>query len=105
MNMIVKKSAFLVCADVKYYGPTDEYMFFQWVKKIQCIKDFEKKDNILYLYLKSRRLSSLDLFELLGFFKRYKINMKQLRPFLTKFNTKNFIKDKKAYWHKPLFGE
>ena len=100
-----KEKKYLTCTNVFYYGITDENIFFEWIKRINCIEKFDGQLNDLYLYLKNNELSEDDLYELLAFFKRYKIDMKQLRVFLTEENKKLFLKNKKAYWYKPLFGD
>ncbi len=104
MNQMQKKH-FLTCHAVLYQGITDEDIFFEWITHIKCIEHFDGVGLDLYLYLKSDTLSSHDLYELLGFFKRYNIDMQQLRPFLTEENKKPFLKPKKAFWYKALFGD
>ena len=100
-----KEKEYLTCTNVTFYGVTDEEMFFEWVKMIAAIESFEKSGSELYLILKNNQLSEDDLYEILYLFQRYKIDMKQLRRFLTEENKKLFFKAKKAYWYKPLFGD
>ena len=95
---------YFTCVSIKYYGFVDEELFFAWIKKMSFIKSFEGSGNELYLDLANRELNQDDLLELLAFFKRYKIDMKQLRPFLHDKNKNWLITQKKAFWYKPLFG-
>lgn len=96
---------YLTCTSVKYYGLTDEGIFFDWINRIDCIKSFEGARNFLYLDLQDEELSEQDLYDLLCFLKRYNIDMKQLRPFLTEENKINLQKNKSAFWYKALFGD
>lgn len=105
MQKTQQKPYYLVCENVKYHGEMDEEMFFLWVRSIECIDTYQRIGNALYLYLKFKKLTSLDLYDLLYLFKRYKIDMTQLRPFLTEKNQKIFMKRKNVYWYKPLFGD
>lgn len=101
----MKKKKYIICKKVKYCGIIDEEMFFIWIHRISCIESYEKIGDILYLYLKSKPLSQLDLYDILALLKRYRIDLIQLRQFLTKKNQNNFKISKDAYWYKPLFGE
>lgn len=101
----MQNKPYLVCHGVVYYGLTDEKLFFQWIKEIECIEGTGGSGEDLYLYLKSTHLTEDDLYEVINFFKRYKIDIRQLRPYLTDENKELFMMRKKAYWNKPLFGE
>lgn len=103
--MPIKKQNYLVCKRVRFYTPDDETAFFEWIQRIKSIKSFEGSGDELYLDLKKKTLTESDLYDFLGLFKRYKIDMKQLRPFLTDKNKSFLEKQKKAYWFKPLFGD
>lgn len=96
---------YLICKRVAYYSLIDEGIFFDWINRIDCVVNFEGGGDELYLDLKNEPLTEQDLYELLCFFKRYKVDMKQLKPFLTKDNTANLQKRKSAFWYKRLFGE
>ncbi len=68
------------CKRIKFYSPADKDNFFAWVKKSKHIKEFKgEKDNIL-LYVK-KKLTNLELLDLVSLFRRYKINTKQLEIF------------------------
>ena len=100
-----KPSRYLIGTNIKYYSLLDQQMFFEWAQRISSIKQCYLSEQTIYIELKSRKLSKRDLYDLLAFLHQYKINMKQLRPFLTKRNQKLFAADKKAYWYNPLFGK
>lgn len=94
----------LECKSVKFYSHKDEDAFFEWIKKIECIDDYWGEGRILYLEIVCAELHDHDLIELLALFYRYKVDMKQLKRFLTDDNKKWFYDNKRAYWHKKVFG-
>lgn len=96
---------YLVCKKVIFYSLKDEDVFFEWIKKIKCIKSFEGVKDELYLDLIDRAITDEDLDDLIGLFQRYNIDMKQLSRFLTPDNKEWFYDNKKAYWHKKVFGD
>lgn len=98
------KKIVLICKSVGYYSYKDEDAFFEWIKKIPAIESFDGRLDELYLYIKSKRISSENLRELLGLFYRYKVDMKQLAQFLNTSNQEWFYDNKKAFWHKKVFG-
>ena len=99
------KEKILVCKAVTYYSYRDEDIFFEWISRIKCIIKFDGIRDELYLYIKNKRLSNENLRDLLALFYRYKIDMKQLKIFLNKNNKKWFYDNKKAYWHRKVFGK
>ena len=98
------KQVVLVCKRVWYYSSTDEDMFFEWISRIKCIATYDGVRDELYLYINTKRVSNENLRELLALFYRYKIDMKQLQIFLNKNNNQWFYDNKKAYWHRRVFG-
>jgi hypothetical protein len=98
------KNIVLTCTSVRYYSRKDEDAFFEWIKKIDCIEDIGGAGKELYLYIATNDLHEYDLRELLALFYRYKIDMKQLQIFLNKNNKIWFCDNKKAYWHRCVFG-
>jgi hypothetical protein len=94
----------LICKRVHYYCHKDEDMFFEWISRIKCIVKWDGLRDELYLYVKTKRIGNENLRDLLGLFYRYKIDMKQLQIFLNKNNKSWFYDNKKAYWHRRVFG-
>lgn len=94
----------LICKSVRFYSRIDEDAFFEWISKVECIDDFYGAGEELYLLIAAEELHDHDLRELLALFYRYKIDMKQLQRFLCPDNKKWFYDNKKAYWHKKVFG-
>jgi len=95
----------LICKKVRFFCNKDEDAFFEWIKKIGCIERFEGAGNELYLYICADDIHDQDLDDLIGLFYRYKIDMKQLQRFLTKDNKSWFYDNKKAFWHRRVFGK
>ena len=94
----------LVCKSVRFFCNKDEDAFFEWIKKINCINKIFGVDRELYLYIGSGELPDQDLDDLIGLFYRYKIDISQLKRFLTDDNKNWFYDNKKAFWHKKVFG-
>ena len=72
----------LRCHKVTFYSQLDEEMFFAALKRISAVHkiDGEKWDILVSI---SPRMSDKALREILGLFFRYRIDPKQLDPFLT----------------------
>ncbi|HRN77974.1 MAG TPA: hypothetical protein PLU71_01940 [Candidatus Dependentiae bacterium] len=94
----------LTCKEIWYFSALDEMLFFVWIQKIPSIKKFDGIGDELYLYFETDVIPDADLMELLALFYRYKIDIKQLSRFLTEDNKKWFYDNKKAFWHKKVFG-
>lgn len=94
----------LVCKSVRFYARKDEDAFFEWINKIKCIEKTSAKGRELYLHIACDDLHEYDLRDLLALFYRYKIDMKRLKMFLNEDNKSWFYENKKAYWHKRVFG-
>lgn len=95
----------LICKGVTFYTFMDQQLFFTWINRTLCIDSFTAASDELYLHLVAEQLSDEDLQELIGIFYRYKIDMKQLSRFVTEQNKHWFSEDKKAFWHRRVFGE
>jgi hypothetical protein len=99
-----EKDNILTCIGVRFYCRKDEDAFFEWIKKIECIEEISATGEELYLHICADDIHDYDLRDLLGLFYRYKVEMKQLGRFLTDDNKKWFYENKKAFWHKKVFG-
>lgn len=92
----------LVATSVRFYHENDERAFFAWLKRIACVERFEGDGRDLLITL-SRVPRDDDLRELVAFFYRYKIDMRQLASFSAG-STKAWFRDPKMYWHRRVFG-
>lgn len=104
MVKLKNKNTVLVCLSVTYYSRKDEDAFFEWIKKVECIEGMSGAGKELYLHIVTDDLHDYDLRELLALLYRYKIDMKQMQMFLNKGNKAWFFDNKKAYWHRRVFG-
>jgi hypothetical protein len=95
----------LICKRVIYYSQNDELAFFDWLKRIKCIKEIKGIGDELHLHVSGLRISDTALRDLLAIFERYKIDMKQLVQFSSERNRMWFQDDEMKYWHKRIFGK
>ena len=90
------KQIILECKRVKFYTRYDEDVFFEWLKKIKCIKNVVgMRDKILLTV--DEQLSNSAVMDLIGLFRRYKINMKQLDIFYNSSNQELLDGYKKSF--------
>jgi hypothetical protein len=82
----------LICTPLRFYTTSDEELFFEWLKKIECIKEFKGIGRELHLHILSKKISDNDLLNLMGIFDRYKFDSQQLRIFINE-NNKEFFEE------------
>ncbi|MBI2775020.1 hypothetical protein HYX58_03365 [Candidatus Dependentiae bacterium] len=75
------KKITLVCSPLRFYTTNDEDLFFNWLKKINCIEDYKGVGNALHVHIISNKIEDSELIELFGIFNRYKFDEKQLVVF------------------------
>ena len=91
-------------APMKYGSHGDETAFFSWLQSIPGVVSVEGQGRELHIGLRSKRLSSHSLCELIALYQRYKGNMKELAQFANSSN-KAWFGSPDAYWYKKVFGE
>lgn len=96
---------YLTCKSVRFYGQKDEDAFFEWIKKIDCVKHFEGAGNELYLDLVDRPLTDTELLDFIALFYRYKIDLTQLCRFITSDNEQWVAGKPYGYWHRRMFAQ
>lgn len=89
---------------VFFFSPCDEDVFFEWLKKISCIESFEGKGLSIILRVNKLLVGESDLRELLSLFKRYNIDMRQLKIFDEECFS-SWFRAKSSFWHSGVFGE
>jgi hypothetical protein len=99
-----KSGNYLVCKHIFFHSLQDKNTFFEWIERIPSIIHFEGARDELYLDLCSTVISDEDLKDIIGLFYRYNIDMKQLQILLNDENKAWFQDNKKAFWHKRIFG-
>ena len=92
----------LRCKRVGFYSEEDEMLFHEWLRRIRAVRKVDHDTDTTLVHVQSR-VSRRDLWELLGVFERYHIDMRQLAQFRTRTNEEWFA-DPKMYFHKKVFG-
>jgi len=92
----------LTCKGIVYYSPSDERAFFEWVARIGCISRVEGRGDALLLYLSTKRVSEVNLRELIALFRRYKVGMAQLAQ-LENPRNRDWFRSPNAFWNKAVF--
>ncbi len=100
-----KNQRTLICTSVLFFGHKDEDAFFEWIKKIDWIENYYGSGRDLYLELSGCDMPDENLQDIIALFHRYNVDMKQLKKCLTDSNKTWFYDNKKAFWHKKVFGE
>ncbi len=95
----------LICKEVLFYSEGDETTFFEWLKKIDAIKDIKGVGNEIQLKIESEVIEDYSLRELIAIFARYSIDLNQLKQFLNKDNKEWFYDNDLAFWRKETFNE
>jgi len=93
----------LKCHETTFYSQLDEEIFFDALKKISAVKRIECVGSDTFLFVPSR-ISDKALRELIGVFFRYKIDMRQLAPFLTGKN-RPWFRSSEKFWFKRVFSK
>lgn len=84
---------------VTFYSQLDEAAFFRWAEEIPCVKSFDP----VTLFVKSKNLSKMDLWDLTALLYRYRAPMDQLRQFCNARN-EHWYKDPKMFWYEQVFA-
>jgi hypothetical protein len=79
----INKMVKLKCHRVLFYSPTDEAIFFDFIKRIKAIRRFKGIGKDLFLYVKTP-VSEKSLWDLKGLFRRYRIASTQLKKLKVK---------------------
>jgi hypothetical protein len=73
----------LICKRVVYFSQGDENAFFNWLNNIKVVRKWHGAGDSLFLHV-PRHVSALGYRELDAFFRRYKIDRKQLAQLSSK---------------------
>jgi hypothetical protein len=93
----------LCCREVRFYSQADEVGFFRALESIKGIREIEGRGEDLVLTVPAR-LSQESLRDLLGVFRRYGVDLRQLAVFRTVKNEGWFC-DRGVWWFEAVFGE
>ncbi|WP_039798155.1 hypothetical protein [Nocardia araoensis] len=87
---------------VTYYSPQDEAAFFGWLDKISCIESYQGRVRTLYLTVDLDAVDEDGLRELVALYRRYNINLKELRV-LDADRVGPWFSDPDRWWHAEVF--
>ena len=93
----------LNCKRVTFYSAGDERSFFEFASRIKGVRKIEGVGDEIHIHVASR-LSDSSLRDFLALFRRYKIEMRPLRQFLTPSNSKWF-RDEQKFWFRKIFED
>jgi len=97
------KTAVVICKAVEFYSAQDETNFFEWAKKLRCVKRVQGVHDEIWLHVRSRNISDRCLRELIALCFRYKVEMTQLQQFL-RVSNKHWFGDKEFWFHGSIFA-
>ena len=95
MNNMKKNEILIECKRVRFYSSYDEDAFFEWLKKIKNVKSVRGKGDSILFTVSS--LSDKELHNLIGLFRRYKIEMNDLEQVLNSSQQKLFNEYQKGH--------
>ncbi|OLL31662.1 hypothetical protein BTH42_11165 [Burkholderia sp. SRS-W-2-2016] len=87
---------------VRYYSECDETAFFEWLDKLSCVKRYEGELDVLSIYVDETKVDENALRDLLALFRRFAVEMEQLRVF-DRQEFAPWFRDPRAYWHAVVF--
>ncbi|WP_243311816.1 hypothetical protein [Fundidesulfovibrio agrisoli] len=93
----------LQARSVAYYSPGDEEAFFEWLDRIECVEGGSGSGDTLYISVDRAELDEECLTELLALFRRYGVDLKQLRVFDSE-EFASWFRNPEAFWYAEVFG-
>src|SRR4030095_356757 len=81
-----KEEIILTCTPLEFYTKADENLMFRLIKKIKCIDKYYGIKQVLYLCIRSNKISNKYLADLRALFTRYKFEREQLKAFMNASN-------------------
>lgn len=79
---MTERSLQIVASSVRYYTELDERAFFEWLDRMPFVSDYYGVVRDLFIDL-NRIPTYDDLWEIIGFCRRYGIDLNQLEKFVT----------------------
>lgn len=93
----------IVATDILFYHNGDERAFIEWIDRMPFVQDTRGIGRDMFIHF-SRFPTDDDLWEIIGFCRRYGIDMVQLAKFETDDN-KAWMRDPEMVWHAEIFGD
>ncbi len=92
----------LEAKNVIFYSMNDEQFFFEWLGRMEFVEDVVGRGSVIYIRINAREVTEDGLREILAFFQRYRIPMRQLRRF-DREDFSGWFRRSNAYWYRRLF--
>lgn len=88
---------------VRFFSHCDEEAFFGWLDKLLCVENYVGRGDVLIISIAKSAVDEDALRELLALFRRYNLDMKQMRVFdCSEFA--EWFRDPRGYWFGSVFG-
>lgn len=78
-------------------------LFFEWLDRMTFVEGYYGEVRDLFINLK-RPPTDDDMWEIIGFCRRYGVDMTQLAKFETS-NNADWLRDPEMVWSREIFGE
>ncbi len=89
---------------VVFYSRQDEASFFARLQQLPCVVDVAGMGRILHIQVDRQRVDDEALTELLALFRRYQVDMRQLRVFDER-RFARWFRRRQSHWHDAVFGQ
>lgn len=93
----------LEARSVRFYSECDEAAFFEWLKKLSCVRKIQGQGAGIFISVDPVQVDEEALRELLSLFRRYEVDLRQLAEF-DRDEFVDWFHDSKAYWFTHVFG-
>ena len=92
----------IIATDILFYHDSDERAFFEWIDRMSFVRESYGVGRDMVICF-NRFPTDDDLWEIIGFCRRYHVEMTQLKSFLTDTNREWFF-NPKMFWFEQIFG-
>ncbi|EQB33305.1 hypothetical protein [Sphingobium ummariense] len=92
----------IIATDILFYHDSDERAFFEWIDRMSFVQESCGIGSDIFIRF-NRFPTDDDLWELIGFCRRYQVEMTQLKKFLTDANREWFL-NPEMFWFTQIFG-
>lgn len=93
----------IIATDILYYHDADERGFFEWLDRMTFVEDYYGAVRDLFINL-NRLPTDDNMWEIIGFCRRYGVDMAQLAKFETPEN-KAWLRDPDMVFCREIFGD
>ena len=89
---------------VVWFSPNDEYAFFDWLERIECVTAVYGEHTSIFVDVDANALTQMEFRELIAIFRRYQIDLSQLRSLDTP-AAREWLKNVTADWKRQVFRD